>query len=107
LRPALSPGATDCHTLQGPPLACERWAFVLRTAVAGDLAPAHGSNAVVISSGLSKRMASHLKSRLFVGRFVAKGRYRHRMEAMPVRLVLHDQPGLLGAAVAFQHQQAS
>jgi glucokinase len=26
------------------------------------------------------------------------------MEAMPVRLVLHDQPGLLGAAVAFQRK---
>jgi glucokinase len=29
------------------------------------------------------------------------------MEAMPVRLVLHDQPGLLGAAVAFQRKRAS
>jgi glucokinase len=69
---------------------------------AGDLALAHGSNAVAISSGLSKRMAGYLKSALFAGRFIAKGRYRRRMEAMPVRLVLHDQPGLLGAAVAFQ-----
>src|SRR5690606_14258486 len=69
-------------------------------AAAGDLALAHGSNAVVISSGLSKRMATHLRSPLFEDRFVAKGRYRHRMEVMPVRLVLHDQPGLLGAAVA-------
>ena len=43
---------------------------------------------------------------LFEDRFVAKGRYRHRMEVMPVRLVLHDQPGLLGAAVAFQRQDA-
>jgi glucokinase len=71
---------------------------------AGDLALAHGSNAVVISSGLSKRMAAQLRTRLFAGRFVAKGRYRRRMEAMPVRLVLHDQPGLLGAAVAFQRE---
>ncbi|WP_243450841.1 glucokinase [Sphingosinicella sp. CPCC 101087] len=71
---------------------------------AGDLALAHGSNAVVISSGLSKRMAVQLRTRLFTGRFVAKGRYRRRMEAMPVRLVLHDQPGLLGAAVAFQRE---
>ena len=73
---------------------------------AGDLALAHGSNAVVISSGLSKRMAGHLKSPLFAGRFIAKGRYRRRMEAMPVRLVLHDEPGLLGAAVAFQRKMA-
>jgi glucokinase len=73
---------------------------------AGDLALAHGSNAVAISSGLSKRMAKHLRSPLFAERFVAKGRYRRRMEAMPVRLVLHDEPGLLGAAVAFQRDLA-
>jgi glucokinase len=72
----------------------------------GDLALAHGSNAVVISSGLSKRMAEHLRSPLFSDRFVAKGRYRRRMESMPVRLALHDQPGLLGAAVAFQRRLA-
>jgi glucokinase len=69
---------------------------------AGDLALAHGANAVVISSGLSRRMARHLRSSLFAGRFIAKGRYRRRMEAMPVRLALHDETGLLGAAVAFQ-----
>lgn len=71
-------------------------------AVAGDLALAHGSNAVVISSGLSRRMAPRLSTPLFVDRFLAKGRYRGRMEAMPIRLVLHDEPGLFGAAVAFQ-----
>jgi glucokinase len=73
--------------------------------VAGDLALAHGANAVVISSGLSRRLERHLKSTLFAGRFIAKGRYRRRMEAMPVRLALHDEPGLLGAAVAFQRQR--
>ncbi|MGZ8312823.1 MAG: glucokinase [Allosphingosinicella sp.] len=70
--------------------------------VAGDLALAQGANAVVISGGLSQRMASRLHSPLFAGRFIAKGRYRPRMEGMKVRLVRHDQPGLLGAAVAFQ-----
>ncbi|WP_114953775.1 glucokinase [Sphingosinicella terrae] len=73
---------------------------------AGDLALAHGSNAVVISSGLSRRMAGHLRTRLFGGRFIAKGRYRRRMEAMPVKLVLHEETGLLGAAVAYQREEA-
>lgn len=71
---------------------------------AGDLALAHGSNAVVISSGLSRRMADKLRSPLFGGRFTAKGRYRARMEGIPVRLVMYDEPGLLGAAVAFQRE---
>ena len=72
--------------------------------VAGDLALAHGSNAVVISSGLSQRLAPILRSALFVGRFLAKGRYRQRMERLPVRLAMHPEPGLLGAAVAFTHE---
>ncbi len=72
---------------------------------AGDLALAHGSNAVVISSGLSQRLAARLRSPLFVGRFIAKGRYRARMERIPVRLAMHPEPGLLGAAVAFEREQ--
>lgn len=71
---------------------------------AGDLALAQGANAVVISSGLSRRMADKLRTTLFGARFTAKGRYRARMEGIPVRLVLHDEPGLLGAAVAFQRE---
>lgn len=72
--------------------------------VCGDLALAHGSNAVVISSSLSRRMADKLRSAAFAARFTAKGRYRARLEGIPVRLVLHDEPGLLGAAVAFQRE---
>ena len=72
--------------------------------VAGDLALAHGSQAMVIAGSLSNRMAEKLKSPLFGGRFIAKGRYRQRMETIPVRLVTHEEPGLLGAAVAFQRR---
>lgn len=72
--------------------------------VAGDLALAHGSNAVVISSSLSRRMAEKLRTALFATRFTAKGRYRSRMEGIPVRLVTHEEPGLLGAAMAFQRE---
>jgi glucokinase len=73
-------------------------------AAAGDLALAHGSNAVVISSGLSQRLAARLRSPLFVGRFIAKGRYRQRMERIPIRLAMHPEPGLLGAAIAFERE---
>ena len=71
---------------------------------AGDLALAHGSNAVVISSGLSRQLGDKLRLPLFRGRFIAKGRYRAHMESIPVRLALHEEPGLLGAAVAFQRR---
>jgi glucokinase len=74
---------------------------------AGDLALAHGAMGVAISSALSRRMADHLRSPLFAGRFIAKGRYRARMQKVKVRLVTHEEPGLLGAAVAFERSLAA
>jgi glucokinase len=71
---------------------------------AGDLALAHGANAVAVSSALSLRMADRLRSPLFAGRFIAKGRYRERMQGIRIRLVTHEEPGLLGAAVAFERE---
>jgi len=72
--------------------------------IAGDLSLAHGAGSVAISGGLSRRMAEMLRSPLFAGRFVAKGRYRARMEGVRVRLVTHPEPGLLGAALAFEEK---
>lgn len=69
---------------------------------AGDIALAHGAGAVVITGGLANRIAGRLRSPLFRGRFIAKGRYRERMEGMKLRLATYAEPGLLGAAVAFQ-----
>ena len=72
--------------------------------VAGDLALAHGASAVVIAGGLGLRLRDRLPGSGFHARFIAKGRYQDRMEAMPVKLLTHDQPGLYGAAAAFaQH----
>lgn len=69
--------------------------------VAGDLALAHGANAVVIAGGLGLRLADRLPRSAFQQRFVDKGRYAAHMATLPVRLITHPQPGLLGAAVAF------
>ncbi len=70
-------------------------------AVAGDLALAHGANAVVIAGGIGYRLRDHLHRSGFDDRFIAKGRFERRMEAITVKLVTHPQPGLFGAAVAF------
>ncbi len=70
-------------------------------AVAGDLALAHGANALVIAGGLGWRLRDHLYHSGFKERFIAKGRFERRMENIPVKLITHPQPGLLGAAVAF------
>jgi glucokinase len=71
---------------------------------AGDIALAHGAGAVVITGGLANRIADRLRSPLFRGRFIAKGRYRTRMEGVRVLLATYTEPGLLGAAVAFQRE---
>lgn len=69
--------------------------------IAGDVALTHGAHAVVLAGGISQRLRHHLASSDFAERFVAKGRFRRHMEAMPVKLINHPQPGLFGAAAAF------
>ena len=70
-------------------------------AIAGDIALAQGASAVVIAGGLGLRLADHLPRSGFAARFIAKGRFERRMDDMPVKLITHPQPGLLGAAAAF------
>ena len=80
--------------------ALERYCLCLG-AVAGDLALAHGASGVVIAGGLGLRLADRLPASGFRERFVAKGRFERRMEALPVKILTHEQPGLFGAAAAF------
>ena len=75
--------------------------------VAGDIALAQGARAVVITGSLSQRIAERLRSGGFIERFVSKGRYRGRMETMPVLLCRDEEPGLYGAAAAFRHDHLS
>jgi len=71
-------------------------------AIAGDLALAHGAHAVVITGGLANRIRDRLAGPLFNERFRSKGRFAHRMADFPIRLAIYPDPGLLGAAAAFQ-----
>ena len=75
--------------------------FLTLGAVAGDLALAHGANALVIAGGLGYRLRDRFATSGFADRFIAKGRFERRMEAIPVKLIVHPQPGLYGAAAAF------
>lgn len=72
--------------------------------VAGDLALAQGAQAVVIGGGLGRRIAEQLLRSGFADRFLAKGRFERRMADMPVKLITHDNPGLVGAAAAFARE---
>lgn len=80
--------------------ALDRFCMILG-AFAGDLALVHGANAVVLAGGLGLKLRDRLPKSGFEARFVAKGRFKQRMAAIPVKLVTHPQPGLLGAAAAF------
>lgn len=80
--------------------AIERFCLSLGS-VAGDLALAQGACAVVLAGGLGLRIGKTLVASGFAGRFRAKGRFEALMAAMPVKLITHPQPGLLGAAAAF------
>jgi glucokinase len=73
--------------------------------IAGDLALAHGANAVAVTGGLANRIRDRLAGPLFHDRFRAKGRFARRMADIPIRLAKHPEPGLLGAAAAYQEQR--
>ena len=73
-------------------------------AVAGDLALAHGAMGVVIAGGLGLRLKDQLTRSGFAQRFAAKGRFQTMMAAIPVKLIVHPQPGLYGAAAAFAQE---
>lgn len=73
-------------------------------AAAGDIALAQGAMGVAITGSLANRIAALLRSPAFEARFTAKGRYRERMQRTAVVLAKTEEPGLLGAAIAFQRQ---
>lgn len=66
--------------------------------VAGDIALIHGSRHVLLAGGLLPRFTQVLQQSPFLTRFADKGRFQARMQAMPVSLLVHPAPGLLGAA---------
>ena len=73
-------------------------------AAAGDIALAQGAMGVAITGGLANRIAPLLRSPAFAARFTAKGRYQERMHRVAVMLCTFSEPGLLGAAVAFERE---
>ncbi|WP_133000274.1 glucokinase [Luteimonas arsenica] len=68
--------------------------------VAGDIALAHGARSVVIAGGMVPRFLPFLRSSAFRERFLDKGRFAAWLEPVSIQVVVHPNPGLLGAAVA-------
>ena len=80
--------------------ALERFCLCLGS-FAGNIALAHGANALVLAGGLGLRLREHLRDSGFAERLAAKGEYRSILEQLPVKLIAHPEPGLYGAAAAF------
>ncbi|MEZ5937546.1 MAG: ROK family protein [Hyphomonadaceae bacterium] len=80
--------------------ALERFCRMLGAA-SGDIALVQGAHAVVLAGGVGQRIGARLGGAAFADRFRAKGRYVELMERLPVKLITHDEPGLLGAAAAY------
>jgi len=85
--------------------AVDRFCLMLGSA-AGDIALAQGGSAVIIAGGLGARIKDSLMASGFAERFRAKGRFEAMMAALPVKLIIHPQPGLFGAAAAFAREAA-
>jgi glucokinase len=85
--------------------ALQRYCAILGSVV-GDIALAQGANALVIAGGVGLKLAGTLPASGFRAGMTGKGRFRQRLESLPVKLFTESQPGLIGAAIAYTVQQA-
>ncbi|MFZ5606078.1 MAG: glucokinase [Pseudomonadota bacterium] len=92
--------ALDGHD-QAARRALARFCAVLGS-VAGDCALIHGARRVVIAGGIVPRFLPFLRSSAFRERFLAKGRMATLLESVPIQVITHPHPGLLGAACALR-----
>ena len=67
--------------------------------IAGNLVMTLGAfDGIYLAGGILKRYPDMLKTSNFRSGFENKGRHRSLMEKVPTSLILHPQPGLLGAS---------
>jgi len=101
-RPQLSaPEILRTSLNQSDPLASEAvdLFYEVLGQVAGDLALTLGANdGIYIAGGIAQRYPQLLVNSRFRSGFENKGRHRVLMESTPTQLILHQQPGLLGAS---------
>lgn len=70
--------------------------------VAGDAALIHGARTVMLAGGIVPRFVPFLRSSAFRERFLAKGRFAAYLESVTIRVITHNGPGLLGAAMSLR-----
>ncbi len=75
-----------------------RFCMILGSA-ASDLALIHFAQAVMIAGGIVPRFIEFLQESKFHKRFTTKGRFSALLETIPIAVITHDEPGLLGVAM--------
>lgn len=66
--------------------------------IAGDLALAYNAKAVFLAGGLTRRLAPLIPNSPLRAAFEEHAPYRDRMALIPIKVIVHETPGLLGAA---------
>jgi glucokinase len=98
------PAVITTTALAGKSALCEATLDLFVTlygAEAGNLALKCQSTAgLFIGGGIAPRIVEKLQEGAFMRAFLAKGRMRSLLAAMPVRVILNDKTALLGAALA-------
>jgi glucokinase len=97
------PAATIAHTAQsGTSPLCQQTLdlfMALYGSEAGNLAlKIMATGGVYVGGGIAPKNIGKLKDGTFMRHFLAKGRMRSLLEAMPVRVILNEKTALLGAA---------
>jgi glucokinase len=90
------------HGLEGKAAICERTLDIFAEAYgseAGNLAlRLLAVGGVFVSGGIAGKIMTKLKGPLFMRAFLAKGRMEPLLEAVPVKVIVNEHIGLLGAA---------
>lgn len=96
------PESITAHARDGSDALCVRAVELfceLLGTVAGDYALTYGAwDGVYLAGGLLGPLAPWIRRGRFRERFQSKGRFAQAMAQVPVALITHPQPGLLGAA---------
>jgi glucokinase len=66
--------------------------------IAGDLALAYNAKAVFLAGGVTRGLAPLIPNSPFRAAFEEHAPYRDRMALIPIKAIVHETPGLLGAA---------
>jgi glucokinase len=78
-------------------LTLDRFAALYGSEAANLALTVMATGGVYLGGGIAPRIAPALATATFRDRFLGKGRMRPLLQSMPVRIVLNDQAGLLGA----------